>query len=97
MSKHDGELSPQRKALKQRIASLAGRVGATARTLQPGYDPKEAVRPATEGYWLKLDSEVDPRHELPADERRAKAKRLWRMKMEQAKLKRAQAALRKAG
>jgi hypothetical protein len=91
------ELTPKQRALRQRIASLSGRIGATARTMKEGYDGKEAMRPATEAYWLKLEAECDPRHELGADERRAKAKKLWQTRMLAGQLKRAQKALKKAG
>lgn len=95
--KDKGELSPRRKALRSRIASLAGRVGAASRIAKAGYDGKEATKPASAAYWNKLMDQCDPQHELEPDERMAKAKQLWQLNMQKAQLKRARAALRKAG
>jgi hypothetical protein len=94
--KDNGELSPQRKALRQRIASLSGKVGAARRQSKPGYSGLEATRPATEAFWTKRMDRVDPNHALMPDERMRLAKKLWQAEMNLAKLQRAQAELRKA-
>lgn len=91
------ELTPKQKALRQRIAVMSGRIGGVSRTLRPGYDGREATKPATEAYWARLEAEVDPDGVMSADKRRREAKKLWRLRMEQAQLKRAQAQMRKAG
>lgn len=91
------EPTPAQKALRQRIASLSGRIAANRRAAAPGYDGKAATAPAKTAYWGKLMAEVDPNEELPEDERLARAKRLWQVRMDEGKLKRARNALRKAG
>jgi len=80
------DLSPERAALMRRIASAAGRKGANLRASRPDYDPKEATKPASAGYWAKLEDEVDPDGKLSPDERRTKAKRRWKARMDDAKL-----------
>jgi hypothetical protein len=94
--KSDGELSPRQRALRSRISSLAGRIAANKRVAQADYDGRAATRPASEAYWLRLDSEVDPRGELEPSVRREKAKKLWQSRMLEGQLRRAQKALRKA-
>ena len=86
-----------REAVRSRIASIAGRIAANKRVATPGYDGRQATRPATTAYWQKLEAEVDPEGRLPPGERLARAKKLFLVKMDEGKLKKAQSQLRKAG
>jgi hypothetical protein len=95
--KQDGELSPERAALLQRIASLSGRVGAARRQAQPGYSGQEATAAARGAYWQRLLDEADPEGRMSSEEREAHARALWRQRMAEGQLKKAQAKLKKAG
>jgi hypothetical protein len=90
------DLTPRQLALRQRIASISGRIAANRRIAQPDYDGRAATRAATDAYWLRLDAEVDPQGLLDTGTRRAKAKKLFQARMLEGQLKRAQKALRKA-
>lgn len=93
--KSNGELSPERRALLQRIASISGKIGSHKRCSQPGYNGKEATAKAQAAFWAKLMAEVDPDEQMAPDERMVAAKHLWKSKMLQGQLKRAQNQLKK--
>lgn len=95
--KHDGEMSPKQRALRQRIASVSGKLGAARRQSKPDYDPREATAKARSARWAKLLAAVDPDAKMTEEEREEKAGKLWRSQMLEGQLKRAQKELRKAG
>lgn len=79
--------SPNLRALRARITNLE-------RIATPGYDGKAATAQARDGYWRKLDAEVDPDGALDPAERRRRAKALFQARMARGKLAKAKARRR---
>lgn len=72
-------MSTPRKRLAARLASLS-------RLANPAYDGRAATEKAREGYWARLEAEVDPDGVLSEEERRRRAVHLWQANMLRGKL-----------
>lgn len=71
---------------KARLRSLRARAAANRRyALQSAQERKEGSQKMRDGFWSKMEAEVDPDGLLPPQERRARAVQLWRSRMDDAK------------